>query len=124
MRAHLADLRVEVRELSGDEREAWLECLARDWRLAGLPPAEAALCAYAERLTRAPAEMAERDVAGLRALGFDDQAIHLAIQIVAYFNYINRVADAVHVDLESDMPPRPGNDSASHPREGARPSEY
>jgi alkylhydroperoxidase family enzyme len=43
----------------------------------------------------------------LRALGLDDRAIHDAIQVVAYFNYINRVADAVHVDLEPEMEPYP-----------------
>jgi len=29
------------------------------------------------------------------------------IQVVAYFNYINRVAEGVHVDLEPDMAPYP-----------------
>jgi hypothetical protein len=29
--------------------------------------------------------------------------------VIAYFNYINRVADALHVDLEPDMPPYPGH---------------
>lgn len=43
----------------------------------------------------------------LRAAGLDDVAIHDAIQVVAYFNYVNRVADGVHVDLEPGMPPYP-----------------
>ena len=43
----------------------------------------------------------------LRALGLDDAAIHDAIQVISYFNYINRVADATHVDLEPDMAPYP-----------------
>ena len=80
----------------------------RDWSEAPLTEADRALCAYAEKLTRAPATMAEADVAELRRHGFDDVAIHDAIQVVAYFNYINRVADAVHVDLEPEMPPYPG----------------
>ena len=36
----------------------------------------------------------------LRAHGFDDAAISSAVQVVAYFNYINRVADGLGVDLE------------------------
>lgn len=44
--------------------------------------------------------MREADVAALRAEGFDDVAIHDAIQVIGYFNYINRIADALHVDLE------------------------
>jgi len=41
----------------------------------------------------------------LRAQGLDDAALHEAVQVVAYFNYINRVADALRVDLEPGMPP-------------------
>ena len=51
--------------------------------------------------------MQRQDIEVLRALGFDDEAIHCAIQVSAYFNYINRVADAVHVDLEPGMAPYP-----------------
>jgi alkylhydroperoxidase family enzyme len=54
--------------------------------------------------------MGEDDIAQLRAAGFDDRAIHDATQVAAYFNYINRVADALHVEPESfvrawDQPP-------------------
>jgi alkylhydroperoxidase family enzyme len=54
--------------------------------------------------------MAEADVAALRAAGHEDRAILDAVEIVGYFNYINRVADGLHVDLEPGMPPRGGND--------------
>lgn len=47
--------------------------------------------------------MREEDVAGLRAAGFDDAAILVAVQVISYFNYINRVADALHVDVEPWM---------------------
>ena len=80
-----------------EEREAWLRALARDWRTAELAPGDRALCAFAEKLTRDPAAMQAVDVASLRSAGFDDVAIHEAIQVVSYFNYINRVADALGV---------------------------
>jgi len=66
------------------------------------------LCEYAEKLTLRPAEMKREDVERLRSAGFDDPSIHQAIQVVSYFNYINRVADAIHVDIEPDMDPYPG----------------
>ena len=81
--------------------------MVEDWRRAELSAPDAALCEYAEKLTREPAEMRESDIEALRAHGFDDGAIHSAIQVIAYFNYINRVADAVHVDLEPGMEPYP-----------------
>jgi alkylhydroperoxidase family enzyme len=37
----------------------------------------------------------------LRSHGFDDRAIHDATQVIAYFNYINRVADALGVEPEA-----------------------
>ena len=43
----------------------------------------------------------------LRTHALDDRAIHDATQVVAYFNYINRIADALHVELEPEMPPDP-----------------
>ena len=53
------------------------------------------------------------DVQALRDRGFDDLAIHDLIQVVAYFNYINRIADATHVDLEPEMQAYPGEGGAS-----------
>jgi len=77
--------------------------LKRDWRAAALSPEDRALCAYAERATRAPASCGAADVASLRGCGFDDVAIHDAVQVIAYFNYINRIADCLGVDLEPEM---------------------
>ena len=107
MHAHLADLRAEVGDLPDQERERWLAALAADWRGAQLSPPDRALCALAEKLTRTPAAMVRADVEQLREVGLDDRAIHDAVQVVAYFNYINRVADALDVELEPGMPPHP-----------------
>ena len=49
--------------------------------------------------------MGEGDIQALRAQGWDDRAIHDATQIIAYFNYINRVADALGVEPESFVRP-------------------
>lgn len=49
--------------------------------------------------------MSAEDVAALRAAGFDDRGIHDATQVAAYFNYINRVADALDVMPEEFVRP-------------------
>jgi alkylhydroperoxidase family enzyme len=54
------------------------------------------------KLTREPAAVGGADIDGLRACGWDDAAIHDAIQVIAYFNYINRVAEAVGVEPEPE----------------------
>jgi uncharacterized peroxidase-related enzyme len=105
--AHVEDLRAEVQDLPEGEREALLIAVSTDWRTAKLATVDGALCAYAEKLTLHPATMSAEDVESLREAGLDDVAIHDAIQVIGYFNYINRIADAVHVDLEPEMPPYP-----------------
>jgi alkylhydroperoxidase family enzyme len=47
--------------------------------------------------------MGPGDVAALRGAGASDRAIHDLVQVVSYFNYINRVADALGTDLEDFM---------------------
>jgi uncharacterized peroxidase-related enzyme len=61
-----------------------------------------ALCDYAVKLTHLPSAVGATDVDELRAHGWDDAAIHDAIQVIAYFNYINRVADGVGIGPEPD----------------------
>lgn len=87
--------------------DSFLVSLIEDWPKAALAPEDHALCSYAQKLTETPAQMSQADVDALRAKGFDDVAIHDAIQVISYFNYINRIADAIHVDLEPEMPPYP-----------------
>ena len=65
------------------------------------PPADRALLEYAEKLTRTPGAMTEADVLALRTAGFDDRAIHDSCAIVAYFAFVNRIADGLGVELES-----------------------
>jgi alkylhydroperoxidase family enzyme len=53
-------------------------------------------------MTHEPASIRQEHIDALRPHGLDDAAIHDAIQVVAYFNYINRVADAVGIEDEPD----------------------
>jgi alkylhydroperoxidase family enzyme len=62
--------------------------------------ADRALIAYADKLTRDPGGMSAADVAALRQAGFDDRSIHDACAIVAYFAFVNRIADGLGVELE------------------------
>ena len=55
---------------------------------------------FSEKLTRNPEQMDEADVAGLRNEGMTDEEILDLVQLIAYFNYINRVATALGVDPE------------------------
>ena len=50
-----------------------------------------------------PHRMVEQDVQLLREAGFSDEQITIAAQVIGYFNYINRIADGLGVDLEERM---------------------
>ena len=64
----------------------------------------AALCRYGVKLTLDPHGMQREDVEDLRRAGLDDRAIVDANQVVSYYNYVNRVADGLGVELEDSWP--------------------
>ncbi|HEV2062270.1 MAG TPA: hypothetical protein VGR12_05400 [Solirubrobacteraceae bacterium] len=72
--------------------------------LDALPDRLRALCSYAFKLTLRPWEMNRRDVEALRGVGLSDRDIVDANQVVAYYNYVNRVADGLGVQLEPEWP--------------------
>jgi uncharacterized peroxidase-related enzyme len=82
-----------------------VHALVRDWQTAPLSPADKALCKLAAKITHHHAEMTPDDLEALRQHGFDDRAIHDAVQVIAYFNYINRVAHALGVEPETFIKP-------------------
>ena len=75
-----------------------------DWRKAPLRIDVARLLEHTERLTLTPAKCTAADIAELQAAGWSDVAIHDAVQVISYFNYINRVADALGVEVEAGFP--------------------
>jgi len=52
---------------------------------------------YVAQLTKDATRLSENDHQKLRSAGFDDQAILQITLIASWFNYINRVADALGV---------------------------
>jgi hypothetical protein len=64
------------------------------------------------RVTRAPASVRRRDIESLRKQGLTDRDILDAVQVISYFNYINRVADALGVEREQALP-LPSEDPAN-----------
>ncbi len=96
----MADLRAEV----GEEVA---RAVQKDWKTAPVDEPTRALLSYAEKLTRTPQAMTEEDMNALRNHGHSEEAIHDATQVISYFNYINRIADALGVDPEEFMPPAP-----------------
>ena len=60
------------------------------------------MLAYADKLTRTPADVRRADVELLRAAGFNDRDILGIVQVVGYYAYVNRLADGLGVELEPE----------------------
>ncbi len=88
--------------MAADLQTAIVEGLIAGGSLAGLSltDRERALVVYSDKLTQDPASVRAADVDALRSCGLDDLAIHDACAIVAYFAFVNRMADGLGVELE------------------------
>jgi uncharacterized peroxidase-related enzyme len=71
--------------------------LRRDYTQADLSEQDRTMLDYAVRLTNAAYRLTPEDLDRLREVGFDDVGILQITLIAAWFNYINRVADALGV---------------------------
>jgi uncharacterized peroxidase-related enzyme len=89
--AHGAALRQELGDPVAGER------ISYDWRRAGLDPRRAAICAYAEKLTRDPRSVDAADLATLRDAGLTAEEAWDVIEIAAMYNFTNRLAMATNM---------------------------
>ena len=81
---------------------AFLEKLKKDYRAVELSRPDRAMLDYATKLTRAPWTVDESDVQSLHDAGFGDADILDIEQVVAYFAYVNRIADRLGVRVEPE----------------------
>ena len=79
------------------------EHVKHNYNRANLTSRQKALCKFAEMVTRAPAALNSRHLEALRVHGLSDRDILDAVEVISYFNYINRVADALGIDPEPEM---------------------
>jgi len=80
---------------------ALVASLEADYTKAPLSERERAMLDYVVQLTKDATRIGPQDHGRLRAVGFDDRAILQITLIAAWFNYINRVADALGVGREN-----------------------
>lgn len=90
---------------NSDEADSLVHAIAADWQSAHLSKADQALCRFAADLTNNQHLITAENLDELRRHGFDDRAIHDATQVIAYFNYITRIAAALGVEPEDFIEP-------------------
>ena len=80
--------------------DALIEALKKDYTTAPITADERVMLDYVVKLTKDATTIWKDDHDRLRAAGFDDKAILQITLIASWFNYINRVADALGVGRE------------------------
>ena len=80
--------------------ETLIEALKRDYTTAPITEQERVMLDYVVKLTKDATKIWKDDHDRLRGAGFDDKAILQITLIASWFNYINRVADALGVGRE------------------------
>ena len=78
-----------------------IAALCADYKQAPISEAERVMCDYVVQLTKDATKIHPGYHERLRAAGFDDQAILQITLIASWFNYINRVADALGVGRDA-----------------------
>jgi uncharacterized peroxidase-related enzyme len=83
--------------------QEFVAALEADYTTAPITEAERAMLDYVVQLTKDATKIHPGYHERLRAVGFDDQAILQITLIASWFNYINRVADALGVGRDSEQ---------------------
>ena len=77
--------------------EGMVRALEEDYRTAPISEQDRTMLDYVVQVTKDATRISPADHARLRAVGFDDKGILQITLIASWFNYINRVADALGV---------------------------
>jgi uncharacterized peroxidase-related enzyme len=77
-----------------------VEALEKDYTTAPISQQDRVMLDYVVKVTKDATKVWKDDHERLRAAGFDDRGILQITLIAAWFNYINRVADALGVGRE------------------------
>ena len=102
------------------------QSLEHDHTAADVSVRQRAILDYAVKLTETPWAMERADVDRLRAQGLDDRGVLDVNQVVAYFAYVNRVADGLGVAIDEyaqaehatiNRPEEPASNATSVPVE-------
>ena len=82
------------------ENRELVEKIKENYREANLDSRIRLALEFAEKLTENPSGVTDEDVEILRNAGWDDREILDICQITSYFNFVNRMADGLGIELE------------------------
>lgn len=86
-----------------EESEKLLGIILKDYSEAGISDKEKEMLNYAEKLKNEPLFIVKGDIEKLKNKGFEVKDILELNQVVAYFNYVDRLADGLVIELEESL---------------------
>ncbi|MDF1544034.1 MAG: peroxidase [bacterium] len=86
----------------GGVKEELKEQLISDYKTADLSDEDKLILGYADKLTTEAYTVDRAYVDFLKSKGLSEHALHDIVQVASYFNYVNRLADGLGVELETE----------------------
>ncbi len=74
--------------------------IVADFQTADIDEATKAILEFAVKVTKAAPTVTPADLKRLRGYGLSDEALFAIVEVVGFFNYVNRIADAFGVELD------------------------
>lgn len=74
--------------------------IVADFQTADIDEATKAILEFAVKVTKAVPTITPSDLERLRGYGLSDEALFAIVEVVGFFNYVNRIADAFGVELD------------------------
>ena len=89
-----------LRRHSKDDQLAAM--LLNDYTQANLAPSDRLMLDFSLKLTQKPSSVTKADVEGPKQAGFEDQQILSIVLLTCLFNFMNRLADGLGVDVPAE----------------------
>ena len=85
--------------------------IVTDFQAADIDEATKAILEFAVKVTKAAPTVTQADLEHLRSYGLTDEALFAIVEVVGFFNYVNRIADAFGIELDDFLERRNFNES-------------
>ena len=97
-----------MREQFTDEQ---ISEIVSDFQTADIDETTKAILAFAVKVTKAAPTITPADLEHLRSYGLTDEALFAIVEVVGFFCYVNRIADAFGIELDDFLKGRDFNES-------------
>lgn len=97
-----------MREQFTDEQ---ISQIVTDFQTADIDETTKAILEFAVKVTNAASTITPTDLEHLRSHGLTDEALFAIVEVVGFFCYVNRIADAFGVELDDFLEGRNFNES-------------